>query len=149
MNIQDVCPSDTRFKIILFVGDLKNPEQAQRVSKLATDMSGAEGYLNKFGRRREQELCEWDAFDIMTVCVGRKETINYLDVPKFFRSHWSKVYVDDVDASLMQGGKTYSSYGIDPCTGASVVVRPDGYIGAVAPLDQVSDIDAYFSTFMI
>lgn len=45
------------------------------------------------------------------------------------------------------GGKAYANLGIEP-TGAIVVVRPDGYVGMVAPLDQPSDIDAYFASFM-
>jgi len=39
-------------------------------------------------------------------------------------------------------------YGIDPYTGAIVVVRPDGYISTVAPLENVSNVDAYFSAFL-
>jgi phenol 2-monooxygenase (NADPH) len=59
------------------------------------------------------------------------------------------VYVDDVDTTPdMRGGKAYSSYGIDPEVGAIVVVRPDGYVGAVAPLQNFSDIYAYFAVFM-
>jgi phenol 2-monooxygenase len=57
--------------------------------------------------------------------------------------------VDDLNTTFAHGGKAYSTYGIDPCTGAIVVVRPDGYVGIVASLENVSDIDAYFSEFMI
>lgn len=42
------------------------------------------------------------------------------------------------------GGKAYSSFGIDP-SGAIVIVRPDGYVGMVAPFDKVEDIDGYFT----
>jgi len=147
-EIQDLCPADTRFKILLFVGDLASAQQAQRISQLAADMGRAEGFLNKFGRRSQNKEGEWDMFDILTICVGKKESVNYLDVPKFFRSHWSKVYVDDTSVIDMKGGRAYSTYGIDPYAGAIVVVRPDGYIGTVAPLENVSDIDTYFSAFL-
>jgi phenol 2-monooxygenase (NADPH) len=174
-EIQDLCPSDNRFKILLFLGDLKNSKQAQRVSKLAADMSAQEGFLSKFGRCSGQNTGKWDVFDVLAICTWKKESFNYLDVPPFFRSHWSKyvtffpfvslpnlsyfllteehfscdrVYVDDAYSSLTQGGKAYSSYGIDPGAGAIAVVRPDGYIGAVAALENVSEIDTYFSAFM-
>jgi len=147
-EIQDLCPSDTRFKILVFVGDLKNPKQNQRVNELAADMGAAKGLLNMFGGRYDQDTGEWDAFDLLSICSGKKESVSYLDVPPLFRSQWSKVYVDDVDSASAQGGKAYYSYGIDPSTGAIVVVRPDGYIAAVAPLEKVADIDAYFTAFM-
>jgi len=53
-------------------------------------MGRAEGFLNKFGRGHPDKEGKWDIFDILTICIGKKESINYLDVPKFFRSHWSK-----------------------------------------------------------
>ena len=39
--------------------------------------------------------------------------------------------------------------GIDNKTGAIVIVRPDGYVGMISPLDKISDIDVYFGSFAI
>lgn len=44
-------------------------------------------------------------------------------------------------------GKVYESLGIN-AAGAVIVVRPDGYVAAIAPLDGVSHITSYFTTFM-
>lgn len=41
----------------------------------------------------------------------------------------------------------YETYGVGS-EGAVVVVRPDGYVGTVAPLDQVKSLDGYFAEFM-
>ena len=60
-----------------------------------------------------------------------------------------RVLVDDVDYAGRSGGGGFAAYGIDPKSGAIVVVRPDGYVGTMAPLDKVEDIDAYFSGFML
>lgn len=46
------------------------------------------------------------------------------------------------------GGGGYATYGID-ARGAIVVVRPDGYVGMVAPFERLQDIDEYFAGFMI
>lgn len=46
------------------------------------------------------------------------------------------------------GGGGYTAYGIDPSSGAVVVVRPDGYVGMVAPFEHVEDIDEYLASFM-
>ena len=45
------------------------------------------------------------------------------------------------------GGTAYITYGISS-SGAIVVVRPDGYVGTVAPLDNAGHIDEYFATFL-
>jgi phenol 2-monooxygenase (NADPH) len=90
IEIQDLCPADTKFRILLFLGDLSHTQQVQRVNKLATNMRAAEGFLNKFGRMHKQSDCKWDVFEILTICAGKKESISYLDVPPFFRPHWTK-----------------------------------------------------------
>lgn len=55
--------------------------------------------------------------------------------------------IDDTDVTGSFGGDGYSRYGVGP-QGALVVVRPDGYVGAIAPLDKVEELDAYFAPFM-
>ena len=47
------------------------------------------------------------------------------------------------------GGGGYEWYGIDAQQGAIVVVRPDGYVGVVAPFEQLADVDAYFAGFIL
>jgi hypothetical protein len=68
---------------------LAKTEQAQRVNQLAADMGIAEGFLNKFGRCRRNKDSEWDIFDVLTISEGKKESVNYLDFSKLFKSHWS------------------------------------------------------------
>ncbi|KAG2102149.1 FAD binding domain-containing protein [Suillus cothurnatus] len=75
-------------------------------------------------------------FDIITISKGRKETFNIFRLPTLLRSHWSNF-----------GGEGYSYYGVG-AEGALVAIRPDGYVGAIAPLDHVEDLDAYFASFM-
>lgn len=38
----------------------------------------------------------------------------------------------------------YKVYGVDPKNGALAVVRPDGYIGAIAELKDTDRVQAYF-----
>ena len=71
------------------------------------------------------------------------------DLPPLFRPHWSHVLLDDTDMYARVGGGGYEAYGIDKQEGAIVVVRPDGYVGTVAPFDRLKDVDAYFASFMV
>ena len=45
-------------------------------------------------------------------------------------------------------GQGYDTYGIDRTEGAVLVIRPDGYVGKVAALDGLSELESYFSGFM-
>ena len=59
----------------------------------------------------------------------------------------NRVFVDDVNIAGTDGGKAYKSFGIS-AEGAVVIVRPDGYVGMVAPLDGTEALHEYFSGFM-
>ena len=60
-----------------------------------------------------------------------------------------RVLLDDQDMYGRSGGGGYEKYGIDKLRGAIVIVRPDGYVGMVAPYERVEDISAYFGSFMV
>ncbi|KAJ5180122.1 hypothetical protein N7492_003332 [Penicillium capsulatum] len=53
-------------------------------------------------------------------------------------SFYSGYEIDDV----------YNTYGVDPARGALAVVRPDGYIGVVAALDDVDRLRHYLETLI-
>jgi len=61
---------------------------------------------------------------------------------------YPRVFVDDISIALNAGGRAYSTYGIDRNAGAIVAVRPDGYVGIVAPLEDVGCLNTYFAGFM-
>ncbi|KAI0364365.1 hypothetical protein BV20DRAFT_956369 [Pilatotrama ljubarskyi] len=143
-EIQDLLPSDTRFKILVFVGNVVDTAQAERVKALAEEIGSPGSFYHRFGRGDPAKV-----FDILSISSAKKEDVNYTDLPRLFRQHWSKVLLDDVDMYARVGGGGYEAYGIDPQEGAIVVVRPDGYVGIVAPLGRLQDVDVYFSSFMV
>lgn len=59
-----------------------------------------------------------------------------------------RILLDDTDPFERAGGGGYKAYGINAQEGAIVVVRPDGYVGIVAPFEKVADLNAYFGSFM-
>ncbi|EIW58510.1 uncharacterized protein TRAVEDRAFT_58730 [Trametes versicolor FP-101664 SS1] len=142
-DIQDVLPADARFKILVFTGVITDPAQAARAAALAEEMDAPGSFYHRFGHENPARV-----FDVLSVSAAKKEDVNYTDLPKFFRQHWSKVLLDDTDLYARVGGGGYERYGIDAGKGAIVVVRPDGYVGTIAPLHGLRDIDAYFSAFM-
>ncbi|KAI5118756.1 hypothetical protein M0805_004842 [Coniferiporia weirii] len=146
-ELQDLLPSDTRFKIVIFAGDLGIGIQRSTLEKFVIDATSKTGFLRKYGNG-SAEGCGWTAvFDLVTILIEKKEKVDYTSVPEVLRPHWSKIFVDDENISRSKGGNAYENFGISPA-GAIAVVRPDGYIGMVAPLDGAEDIDSYFAGFM-
>jgi phenol 2-monooxygenase len=72
INIQDLAPSDSRFKLFVFPGE--------HADKVASFLERPDGFFNK---RR-------DAYSVITVMRGDKTTVNHLAVPPVLRPHWTK-----------------------------------------------------------
>lgn len=144
-EIQDLLPSDFRFKLLVFTGDFSDPLQQARVKSMVANIQKPESFLNRYATPGKNSGNP--RFDIITISKGQKEGFDLLQFPTLLRSHWSKVFIDDTDFTSSFGGRGYLYYGVGP-EGALVAVRPDGYIGAIAPLDHVEELDAYFASFM-
>ncbi|KAF7964521.1 hypothetical protein HWV62_6261, partial [Athelia sp. TMB] len=143
IELQDLLPSDTRFKILVFAGDTTESSQRAKLERLAEELGNPKSFLSLFSYSGKWE----STFDIITISSGKIEGVEYTDVPELFRSHWSKIFVDDQDMLGRQGGRAYENLGISSA-GAVVAVRPDGYVGLVFPFDAVRDADEYFASFM-
>lgn len=59
-----------------------------------------------------------------------------------------RVLLDDIDTTASRGGNAYERFGIDTSQITLVVVRPDGYVGTIAPATAVADLDSYFGSFL-
>ncbi|KAF7302055.1 hypothetical protein MIND_00772000 [Mycena indigotica] len=132
MELQDLLPSDTRFKLLFFTGDA----ETSMLEKLA---QGVQSILAKYGTV---------AIDIISIVKSKRPNFSFLELPEELRPHWSKVFCDEKNLHGTEGGEAYGAFGIDPDVGAIICVRPDGYVSAVAPLSDPSAIDNYFSRFM-
>ncbi|KAJ4479624.1 FAD binding domain-containing protein [Lentinula edodes] len=144
IDLHDLLVSDARFKLLVFTGDTHDPAQMVRVQEFAKDLSAPGSFFAEFSSPDSMRK----VFDIVPISSEKKETIMYNSIPRILWSHWSKVLVDDIDMRGVTGsGKVYESLGIN-AAGAVIVVRPDGYVAAIAPLDGVSHITSYFTTFM-
>ncbi|KAJ7176637.1 FAD binding domain-containing protein [Mycena filopes] len=128
VELQDLLPSDTRFKLLVFTGDAD-------LEALECLAGGVEVVQQKYK----------SAFDVITIM---SKNFCFMDLPPVLAPHWSKVLCDEPDLRGTQGGNAYATLGIDPHEGALVCVRPDGYVGMVAPLHETAEIAIYFSSFM-
>ena len=88
-DLQDLLPSDTRFKILIFAGDLGDHARLAALESLVIQATSENGFLRKYGLRGHGNL--WDeVFEVLTVLIGRKDEIEFTVVPEVLRPHWSK-----------------------------------------------------------
>jgi phenol 2-monooxygenase len=148
-------PSDGRFRIVVFGGDISQATQLATVNKLGAwlqtnvlspakspRISLAPG-PDPRGSVSSQWITDEDPsiVDVLLVHAAPREKIELLqDLHPVFHPFdkklgwdYGKVFVDG-EAHHEGHGRAYERYGVDPDRGAIVAVRPDGYIGLVTAL---------------
>lgn len=88
VDIQDLCPSDTRFKIFIFAGDLTEEERTKSLEHVGQILMGPEGLNARFGGGR--------VIEVLTVLSGKKEAVDYMTVRLCLRSSWRKYVEHDL-----------------------------------------------------
>lgn len=93
-------------------------------------------------------------FELLVIHSAPRVDVEFHDLPAIFRPFsetegydYSKVYVDDM--SYYQGhGYAYQNYGMDSEDGCVVLLRPDQYVSWVGALEDIGEMDHFFSDFM-
>lgn len=81
IEIQLLCPSNTRSKVFIFCGDLDVEARDTDLKALADALYGSDGMS---GRLPD------GAVDMFVVMKGKKETADYMQVPKALRPSWDR-----------------------------------------------------------
>lgn len=151
-HFQELLPSNGRWRLIIFTGDLSISTQKARLDQLGERLARPDSVLNRFtpANARYDSVIE-----LLSVHAGPRTGRTIFDFPEVFRpydevegyDYW-KIYVDD--ESYHEGhGEMYKNYGIDPEQGCSIILRPDQYVSYVGPMDAYDEMDKFFSAFMI
>lgn len=150
-HLQELLKSNGRWRIIVFPGQLTQPQNMQRIQKLGDQLGSQDSFIRQY--TPSDQLID-SLIEVLTVHAGPRTGVELLDLPEAFHpfdeemgwDYW-KVFVDD--QSYHEGhGQAYFNYGIDPIHGAAVIVRPDQYVSWVGEVDDYEDMARFFSGFM-
>ncbi|MWK60499.1 hypothetical protein GO594_31500, partial [Pseudomonas otitidis] len=91
---------------------------------------------------------------VLTIHSAPRLEVELSSIPEIFHPfseefgwEYNKVFVDDV--SYHEGhGQAYENYGIDRQRGCLVIVRPDQYVSGIANLEDIGEVDGFFSDFL-
>ena len=105
VEIHDLLPADSRFKILVFAGDLAREEDKARLRTLAEELDKPENFLRRYGRGA---VGAWELFDVLCFSSSKQDNVDYLgnsispmittslldgsacvDFPELFRPHYS------------------------------------------------------------
>ncbi|KAJ9642480.1 hypothetical protein H2199_004861 [Coniosporium tulheliwenetii] len=153
MQLVRALPSDGRWRLVIFAGDIRIPDAASRLQKLGDYLASQQGPIQSFTPRGR----DIDSFiESIVVLAGKRTQIEQHQIPDYFwpvTGKWQmrdlhKVFVDD--ESYNSGhGRAYEFYGIAPHRGALLIVRPDHYISRISAVEDFKAIRDFFSGLAI
>ncbi|KAL4795319.1 FAD binding domain-containing protein [Aspergillus venezuelensis] len=151
-HLQQRLPSDGRWRVVVFAGDVTKQSQKEKLERLGAALGSKKSFLQRFTPAEAR----YDAvIDVLTVHAAPRKQLDILNFPEVFRPYddiegwdYEKIFVDDV--SYHGGhGRLYETWNIDPDKGCLVILRPDQYVSYVGPLEDYDAVDRFFSGFMV
>lgn len=144
--------SDGRFRLIVLAGNLKDGKQWKRLQGFGESLAKPDSFLHRFTPSAKPVD---SVIEILVIHSAPRKQVELLDLHEIFHPFdekrgwdYEKVFVDDV--SYHEGhGEAYKNFGVDKESGCVVIARPDQYVGWIGELEDVRDIDRYFSEVLI
>ncbi|WYZ40920.1 hypothetical protein EsH8_IV_001261 [Colletotrichum jinshuiense] len=149
MQLSRALHADSRWSLIIFAGDISQPQAGNRLielagrleftlKQLAVPQTDANGFLNS-----------------ILILKSDRRSLDSAKIPGLFTPHSGKwgmkclqnVFIDD-ESYHAGHGQAYVKYGVDPEVGAMVLVRPDQYVSQVYALDNTEAMIAFFKPFL-
>ncbi|KAI5956237.1 hypothetical protein KGF54_000712 [Candida jiufengensis] len=156
-HIADRLPSDGRFRVLIFAGDVKQyPENMEILNKYNDKLMGADSFVTKY---TPVNAFFNSVIEILTIHATLRNDIEFYDFPEFTRQkdfkkrtdYWSlfsgvgKTHADNVKVDI------YETYGICKKAGAILILRPDSHVAEVIEFtaDGINQVEKYFDGFML
>ncbi|EKG16851.1 Monooxygenase FAD-binding protein [Macrophomina phaseolina MS6] len=140
LQFQECFPSDGKYRLVVFAGDIARPEQLRRVEALGRSLALPQSsWIQDSG----------GIFDILMLHSSRREDVRLCKLPSTLSTHSkSNVFADNVPY-VGELGTAYQAYGVDRLEGCIVVVRPDGHVMYTGGLEDLEDLNKMLSDILL
>lgn len=155
VQLADVMPSDGRWRIVYFSGDIVNNSQLMKNAQAISDvLTSSDSFVKKY----TPATCMPDSvIDVLMVHASGRWDLEWNTIPEAFRpvdpygrqDYWN-VFADDKPYHFPHG-HAYEKFGINPSKGALLVLRPDGHLAKVseASVDGLKEIEQFFGSVLL
>ncbi|KAJ7173006.1 FAD binding domain-containing protein [Mycena crocata] len=154
-QLADRLVSDGRWRLIVFAGNMANPNQFKRFNDLCDQLMNSDASPIKRYTPPDTDLNF--VIEVLALTSSPRRVLPYSSFPYLVRPlvgtfrypTYDQIFSDEV-SYLDGGGEAYSGYGVDPDgPGCVVLVRPDQYIADILGFEQcVEQIALLFHGFM-
>ncbi|KAG5654915.1 hypothetical protein KAF25_010960 [Fusarium avenaceum] len=142
-------PSDGRYRIVIFAGDISRPEQLRRVERFSQLLELPDAFLQRLDKHA---ISPRDVFDILVLHSASRDDVDIADLPPFLFKNADplrKVFVDNDQIRTWTLSEAYKKYGVSRETGCIVLVRPDRHVMYIGELEDGAEMIQLMSSVLV
>ena len=146
----ELLPSDGRWRLVVYGGDVSKKAQLERVNKLGAAVAGPEGLVSRY--RSITPGKPW--LEVLLIHASHLDDANPQMFHEAFRprheehggTSWFQIWADapaplqKTNAAL---GEAHRTMGIDPEVGAMAMIRPDTFVGWAGGFEDIENLERY------
>ncbi|KAH7493397.1 hypothetical protein FOMA001_g2025 [Fusarium oxysporum f. sp. matthiolae] len=133
-------PSDGRYRVVIFAGDVSKPEQLRRVERFSQLLELPDAF---FRRIQGDAVSPRDEFEILVLHSASRDDVEISDLPPFLFKRgdpYHQVFIDNNDIRSWNLGEAYNKYGVSRETGCIVLVRSDRHVMYIGELEDGAEM---------
>ncbi|ODQ78134.1 hypothetical protein BABINDRAFT_66265 [Babjeviella inositovora NRRL Y-12698] len=153
-HLADRIPSDGRWRVLNFCGDIKNPELAAANKELSCFLLSGDGFAQYTPVNARTD----SVVEVLTIHATPRYECEGTDFPQGLwpkdshgRNDYWKIYAG-IGTSFHKGPcDIYEFFGINTNKGCYIILRPDGYVSHIVPVgaEGIKEIQQFFARFML
>ncbi|KAF3403346.1 hypothetical protein DPV78_004429 [Talaromyces pinophilus] len=133
-------PSDGRYRVVVFAGDISQPDQLRRVEQLSQVLELPKAFLQRLGR---PAITFQKVFETLVLHTASRDKVEVADLPPFLfqgGDPLNQTFVDNNASRDWVMTEAYSKYGVSRERGCLVLVRPDRHVMYIGDLEDVTEL---------
>ncbi|KAK4546670.1 hypothetical protein LTR36_001888 [Oleoguttula mirabilis] len=148
--LSNLLPSNGKWRVLVFAGDLAAASQRQAVQNLGHALAKTCQQYAGPGQGLHSTI------EVLTIHAGSRDDVTMLDLHNVYHpwddalgwDYW-KVYSDDADTLGGRCAPAYAQYGVDAERGCLVIVRPDQHVSYIGPLEAPEAPARFFAHVLV
>jgi len=150
VHVSDLLPSNGKWRIMAFAGNLENDTQFQTVQDLGASL---QDILTHYIASAKSER---SPIEVLALHSGSRDAVDLLKLHNVYHpwddllgwDYW-KVYSDDASTFEPSCGSAYEKYGVGKEDGCVVVLRPDQHVSYIGLLGDHDALRRFFAGVMV
>jgi phenol 2-monooxygenase len=153
VHVHSMLPADGRWRLLVLAGDISKPTQMARLKTLCERLDAASSILRTYTPEGDKA----DAvIEVLTIHAAPRRKVELFSLPELLRpfdpklgyDYW-KCYVNNNAGEEGDFDDAYAKWGVDKDEGCLVVIRPDQHVSLVCRLQDVEEVEQFFSTILV